>query len=149
MHRRETRGVIDLEWIMRRGGVLSGLRAAFAAGAVAVGVAVAAKGGGNDKTFQYAVALWGDMPYSDVQAQTGVPNLIGDINGADIEFSVQNGDLKAGNGTNGSKTPTTCVDALYTQALGFFNALEKPAMFATGDNDLTDCDRTTNHGLNQ
>jgi len=134
---------------MRSRRILVGVVAAVAVGAFAVGVAVAAKGDGNNKTFQYAVALWGDMPYSDVQAQSGVPNLIGDINGADIEFSVQNGDLKAGNGTVGSKTPTTCVDALYTQALGFFDALEKPAMFATGDNDWTDCDRTTNGGFNE
>jgi hypothetical protein len=28
----------------------------------------------------YAIGLWGDMPYSDVQALTGVPNLIADMN---------------------------------------------------------------------
>ena len=42
--------------------------------ATAVGMAVAGKGNGNNKTFEYAVGLWGDTPYSDVQAQTGVPN---------------------------------------------------------------------------
>jgi len=26
----------------------------------------------------YAIGLWGDLPYSDVQALTGVPNLIAD-----------------------------------------------------------------------
>src|SRR5262249_21205276 len=85
---------------------------------------------------------WGDFPYSDTQAQTGVPNLIADMNSSDIEFSVHDGDLKAGNGIPGSVTPTTCVDALYTQALGFFNSLEKPAIFTTGANDLTDAART-------
>jgi hypothetical protein len=30
----------------------------------------------NKKTLEYS--LWGDLPYSDVQATTGVPNLIAD-----------------------------------------------------------------------
>jgi hypothetical protein len=57
---------------------------------------------------------------------------------------VHDGDLKAGNATGGSVTPTTCSDALYTQALGYFNALRAPAMFTPGDNDWTDCDRVSN-----
>jgi hypothetical protein len=100
----------------------------------------------NNKTFEYAIGLWGDLPYSDVQALTGVPNLIGDMNASDIEFSVHDGDLKAGNGTPGSVTPTTCSDALYAQALKYFNSLSKPAIFTPGDNDWTDCDRPSNGG---
>jgi hypothetical protein len=102
----------------------------------------------NSKHFQYAIGLWGDLPYSDLQAQTGVPNLIKDMNASDIEFSVHDGDLKAGNGTPGSVTPTTCIPALYTQALGYFNSLDKPAIFTPGDNDWTDCDRASNGGVN-
>jgi hypothetical protein len=128
------------------------LLAGLAAGALAVGVALAGKGNGNDKTFEYAVGLWGDTPYSDVQALTGVPNLIADMNGQDIEFSVHDGDLKAGNAIAGSATPTTCQSALqpsiYSQALGYFNSLAKPGIFTPGDNDWTDCDRTTNGGFN-
>jgi len=116
----------------------------LAAGAFAAGFAIAGDGKKNDKTFEYAVGLWGDMPYSDAQALTGVPNLIADMNDADIQFSVHDGDLKAGSATPGSVTPTTCADALYTQGLGFFNSLKKPAMFTPGDNDWTDCDRTSN-----
>ena len=88
------------------------LLAAVVAGAVAAGIAVAGKGNGNDKTFEYAIGLWGDTPYSDVQAQTGVPNLIADMNGSDISFSVHDGDLKAGNATVRSVTPTTCQNAV-------------------------------------
>ena len=128
------------------------LLAALIAGAVAAGIAVAGKGNGNNKTFEYAIGLWGDMPYSDVQAQTGVPNLIADMNGSDISFSVHDGDLKAGNATVGSVTPTTCQNAaqpsIYSQALGYFNSLDKPAIFTPGDNDWTDCDRTSNGGFN-
>src|SRR5215472_4862966 len=122
---------------------------------VVVGVVVAALGVSvalgkdqrNDKNFVYAIGLWGDLPYSDLQATTGVPNLIADMNASDIEFSVHDGDLKAGNGTPGSTTPTTCSDELYAQALGYFNSLSKPAMFTTGDNDWTDCDRPANGGF--
>jgi hypothetical protein len=96
---------------------------------------------------KYAIGLWGDLPYSDVQALTGIPNLIADMNQQELAFTVHDGDLKAGNGTPGSVTPTTCVDALYTQALGFFNSLKAPAVFTTGDNDWTDCDRASNGGF--
>jgi len=103
---------------------------------------------GGDDGERFAIGLWGDLPYSDVQAQVGVPNLIADMNSQELAFTVHDGDLKAGNGTPGSVTPTTCVDALYTQALGFFNSLRAPAIFTTGDNDWTDCDRPSNGGFN-
>lgn len=92
----------------------------------------------------YAIGLWGDLPYSDLQASVGVPNLIADMNSQDLAFTAHNGDLKAGSGTPGSSTPTTCSDALYEQALSYFNALRAPAIFTPGDNDWTDCDRPAN-----
>ncbi len=101
--------------------------------------------GGNEP---YAIGLWGDLPYNDVQAQTGVPNLIADMNSQNLAFTVHDGDLKAGNSVNGSVTPTTCSDALYTQSLDYFNALEAPAIFTPGDNDWVDCDRPSNGGFN-
>jgi hypothetical protein len=104
--------------------------------------------GRDDGDHSFAIGLWGDLPYSDVQAQTGVPNLIADMNSQELAFTVHDGDLKAGNGTPGSVTPTTCVDALYTQALGFFNSLRAPAILTPGDNDWTDCDRPSNGGFN-
>jgi hypothetical protein len=106
-----------------------------------------AAGDGPGESDPYAIGLWGDLPYSDVQATIGVPNLITDMNAQELAFTVHDGDLKAGNGTPGSATPTTCNDALYDQALGFFGALRAPAMFTTGDNDWTDCDRPSNGGF--
>ncbi|WP_390624747.1 hypothetical protein [Anthocerotibacter panamensis] len=103
---------------------------------------------GAQETEPYAIGLWGDLPYSDVQAQVGVPNLIADMNAQRLAFTIHDGDLKGGNGTVGSVTPTTCTDALYTQGLGFFNSLKAPAIFTPGDNDWTDCDRTSNGGFN-
>src|SRR5579883_2283396 len=101
---------------------------------------------GNNES--YAIGLWGDFPYSDEQATTGVPNLIADMNSQNLAFTVHDGDLKAGNSTPGSVTPTTCSNELYTQALGYFNSLKAPAVFTPGDNDWTDCDRPSNGGYN-
>ena len=103
--------------------------AAMIAAAAVAGLAVGGSGETNRTSFKYAIGLWGDLPYSDAQATTGVPNLIADMNNSDIEFSVHDGDLKAGNGTPGSTTPTTCSDALYVQGLQYFNSLDRPAMF--------------------
>jgi len=72
----------------------------------------------------YAIGLWGDMPYSDVQALTGVPNLIADMNKQDLAFTVHDGDLKGGNSIANSVTPTTCADALYTQSTRFFQCTQ-------------------------
>lgn len=95
----------------------------------------------------YAIGLWGDVPYNDAQALTGVPNLIQDMNAQRLAFTAHNGDLKAGGSTPNSVTPTTCSNALYTQSLGYFNALRAPAIFTPGDNDWTDCDRASNGGF--
>jgi len=96
----------------------------------------------------YAIGLWGDLPYSDLQAQVGVPNLIADMNAQKLAFTVHDGDLKVGSGVPGSTTPTTCSDAMYLQSLGYLNSLNAPAMFTPGDNDWTDCDRPANGGFN-
>jgi len=98
------------------------LLATVVIGAAAAGIAVAGAVHGNDTKFEYSIGVWGDMPYSDVQAQTGVPNLIDDMNSAQIEFSVHDGDLKAGNATPGSVTPTSCQNttepSIYSQGRG-------------------------------
>jgi hypothetical protein len=119
------------------------------AASLAVWLAPSAQADDDDKarggeSRAYAIGLWGDMPYSDLQATVGVPNLIADMNSQKLAFTVHNGDLKAGNGTPGSVTPTTCSDALYLQALGYFNPFKSAAMFTPGDNDWTDCDRPAN-----
>jgi hypothetical protein len=97
--------------------------------AVGCGMAHADEGEGRDP---YAIGLWGDLPYSSAQA-TGVSALVADMNTQRLAFSVHDGDLKSG----GSE----CTDAVYSDALGYFNALKAPAMFTPGDNDWTDCDR--------
>lgn len=82
---------------------------------------------------EYAIGAWGDLPYSEVQATVGMPNMIADMNSQKLAFTVHDGDLKQGTGP--------CDNALYDRTLGFFSALEAPVVFTPGDNDWTDCDR--------
>jgi hypothetical protein len=112
----------------------------LAAATVTAGLASGGNGETNKKTFEYAIGLWGDLPYSAAQ-EAVLPNLIADMNDAQLAFTVHDGDLKAG-----SNSP--CDEALYQRALGWFDSLEGAAMFTPGDNDWTDCDRANNGGYN-
>ena len=127
--------------------VLSALAGIVLAGATLSALAEQDSDDRRGREEPYAIGLWGDLPYSDAQALVGVPNLVADMNRHELAFTIHDGDLKAGNGTPGSVTPTTCSDALYVQALTFFNALRSPAMLTPGDNDWTDCDRPSNGGF--
>jgi len=91
-----------------------------------------AQGHGNGRA--YAIGLWGDLPYSAVQATVGVTNLIADMNSQELVFTVHDGDLKSGS--------SVCSDSVYTQGLSYLNSLRAPAAFTPGDNDWVDCDRT-------
>jgi hypothetical protein len=95
----------------------------------------------DDDDDVYRIGLWGDLPYSMLQATVGVPNLIADMNAHRLKFTAHDGDLKQGSGS-------LCDAGLYAQALAYFNSLEAPAMFTPGDNDWTDCDRAANGGFN-
>jgi hypothetical protein len=99
-------------------------------------VAAAFEGHDDDRR-AYAIGLWGDLPYSTIQATVGVPNLIADMNRQDLAFTAHDGDLKSGS--------SECTDAVYTQALSYFSSLRAPAAFTPGDNDWTDCDRTAGY----
>src|SRR4029079_13027364 len=76
---------------------------------------------GVDDQDAYAIGLWGDFPYSTVQANVGVPNLIAEMNAQRLAFSVHDGDLKTGKGE------TPCADALYVQARGYITAIQSTA----------------------
>jgi hypothetical protein len=78
---------------VRRFGFLIG--AVVAAVTILAAVAIGDTGKKNNKTFEYAIGLWGDMPYSDTQAQSGVPSLIADMNNSEIDFSVHDGESRA------------------------------------------------------
>jgi len=81
---------------------------------------------------RFSIALFGDAPYNALGKQQ-YPALLADINHSDIEFSIFDGDLKAG-----GDGPCT-DDNLYTPALANFNKLNQPLIWLPGDNDWTDC----------
>ncbi len=118
--------------------------AALATAAITAGIAVAGQDHGGrghhpgpgrgELSHSYSIGLWGDLPYSTTQATVGVPNLIADMNSQHLAFTAHDGDLKSGS--------TECTNAVYTQALSYFNSLKAPAVFTPGDNEWTDCDRT-------
>lgn len=81
----------------------------------------------------YDLGLWGDVPYSDPQIATGVPNLIDDMNRHRLAFTVHDGDIKAGG--------MRCDDEAYTRFEGYLGRLDAPALYTPGDNEWTDCDR--------
>ena len=53
--------------------------AVLVAAGVATGFAIAHKPRTNTTHFDYAIGLWGDLPYSAVQENPGIPNLIADM----------------------------------------------------------------------
>jgi hypothetical protein len=108
------------------------LLASLLAAALTAGAAVGAAGDDDDRK-TYIVGLWGDVPYSDAQVSVGVPNLIDDMNRERVEFSVHDGDIKAGAGA--------CTNDVYTRFEGYLDSLSAPAMYTPGDNEWTDCDR--------
>lgn len=119
---------------------LTTLLAALLAAALTAGFALARNDDGDDRTRGgrdgYVVGLWGDVPYSDSQETSGVPNLIADMNREKLAFTVHDGDIKSGS--------SLCDDDVYSQFEGYLNALKAPAMYTPGDNEWTDCDRANN-----
>jgi hypothetical protein len=106
---------------------------------------------GADQTSSrpYSIGLWGDLPYSQSQADA-IPAMIEDMNSQDLAFTVHDGDLRQGSGVpscadNSSNGAGGVVDDgnIYLRGLKYFNALSAPAIFMPGDNDWTDCDRAS------
>ena len=117
-----------MSWI-RNAASLAALVLAAGTGALADHPAVAHdRGTARDS---YTVALFGDVPYG-AAGRAEYPRLLGDINRADVAFSLFDGDLKAGG-------DGACTDDLYTRSLDWFNSLDRPVVVVPGDNDWTDC----------
>ena len=79
----------------------------------------------------YTIGLFGDMPYNAL-GRSQYPALLADINASRVEFSVFDGDLKAGG-------DGPCSNELYLTSIANFNKLERPLIWVPGDNDWTDC----------
>jgi hypothetical protein len=85
------------------------------------------------------VALWGDEFYSDDPAakSAAIDQTIRSMNKHHLDFTVFAGDTK-----NGS---TLCTDqAIGQDIVEIFNRLKAPTLYSLGDNEWTDCHRTSN-----
>lgn len=85
---------------------------------------------------RFDFALIGDVPYSERHLTNEFPNLIRELDAADLEFVVHDGDMKSG--------ATPCTDRLFEERLRDFQASKHPFIFIFGDNEWTDCQKTTN-----
>jgi hypothetical protein len=85
------------------------------------------------------VALWGDEFYKDdpeIKTQM-IDQTIASLNAHKLDFTVFVADTK-----NGS---TLCTDeAIGQEPMDIFNRLDAPTLYAPGDNEWTDCHRTSN-----
>jgi hypothetical protein len=91
-------------------------------------------GGSAGKPFDFA--LVGDVPYTPEQTTNLFPNMMRELNAANIEFVVHDGDIKAG--------ATPCTDQVFAERLRDFQSSEHPFIYLFGDNEWTDCAHATN-----
>lgn len=89
--------------------------------------------GGNAPT---TIALLGDTPYGPAQREA-FPALVDAVNrDPKVRLVLHAGDVKAGG--------ESCSDALLGQSLRDYEAFADPFVLTPGDNDWTDCHRTSN-----
>jgi hypothetical protein len=111
------------------------VRGILVVSAVVVLYAVSSPAQSDDRNARkFTLALIGDIPYSGLQVAQ-YPNVIADINNAKVDFTVHVGDIKAGD--------TLCSNEVYADILESFNTFAKPLVYTPGDNEWTDCHRTS------
>ena len=79
----------------------------------------------------YDFALIGDVPYTEKARTNMFPNMIRDINDANVAFVVHDGDIKSGS--------SPCTDEEFRKTLAQFQTFEHPLFFLFGDNEWQDC----------
>jgi hypothetical protein len=97
----------------------------------------------NYDSDSFTVALWGDQFYSennDLKALR-TQQIIDSINAHGLAFTLYTGDTKAGH--------SECTDqAIGSDIRKIFDALSAPTIYSLGDNEWTDCHRTSNGSYN-
>ncbi|ABM03558.1 conserved hypothetical protein [Psychromonas ingrahamii 37] len=89
------------------------------------------------------VGLWGDQFYSDDMAlkEKRAKQTVDSMNAHDLGFTLFTGDTKNGH--------SKCTDdAIGANIVDTFNSLKAPTLYSVGDNEWTDCHRTSNGGYN-
>jgi hypothetical protein len=84
--------------------------------------------------------VFGDTPYSDFERRQ-LPLTLEDMGQAGIAFAIHDGDIKNGQ--------SHCEDGLYDDIHKVFNASSVPLIYVPGDNEWTDCSRTSAGGYDQ
>ena len=80
----------------------------------------------------FEFALIGDVPYTE-QARTNLfPNMVGEINDANVEFVVHDGDIKS--------AAAPCNDEEFRKTAEQFRTFEHPLFYIFGDNEWQDCE---------
>ena len=85
----------------------------------------------------FEFGLMGDLPYNAEQ-ESKFQNLIRDINESHLAFVVHDGDFKSGS--------SRCTNELFYRRYDLFQTFAHPFMFIFGDNEWTDCHRTSAGG---
>ena len=116
---------------------------AFASCILALAGCATSPGETESRGARFEFALIGDVPY-DGRQEKDFPNVIREINAADLAFVVHDGDFQwDGAGWNeraGGMTP--CSDATFEDRLRLAQSFRHPFIFTPGDNDWTDCHRS-------
>lgn len=93
----------------------------------------------NDRHTSMKVALWGDQFYADDPALKAaqMKQTIDSMNSHNLAFTIFAGDTKNGH--------SECTDpAITTDVKAEFDKLNVPTLYSVGDNEWTDCHRTSN-----
>ena len=85
----------------------------------------------SDRQFDFA--LIGDTPYDALQETNLFPNMIDELNQAQLAFVVHNGDFKSGS--------SPCTDECFEARARQFGTIRHPFIFIFGDNEWSDCAR--------
>jgi len=84
-----------------------------------------------DSSGRFEIGLIGDQHY-DAQSTARFPNIMAEMNRADLAFVVHVGDI-------GAPPFGSCLDETYYRRRDEFNQSRHPLVFTPGDNEWTDC----------
>ena len=83
----------------------------------------------------FSFGVFGDTPYNGFERRH-LPALIAEMDVEPLKVVIHDGDLKSGG--------ERCDDALFDERLAVFQTSRHPFVFVPGDNDWTDCHRSSN-----
>lgn len=92
------------------------------------------------RSARFDFALIGDTPYNEFDATNSFPNMIEEINRAQLAFVVHDGDIKSGG--------VPCSDELMFERYRQFQTFRHPLIYIFGDNEWSDCDKNKTRSFN-